>query len=143
TPTIVPPSPGVPAESETSTHPGRNLVPFPVDQTSQGSEAAQNLLVPLAHQLSLMQKQMFDQFQQAMMMMFQMFNTLQKDQIGVIRQELDHLQNLTQELNKLQSDLMQRAQPAAAIAGAGIVGAQSQPIQPSASMMDAIKPPRV
>src|SRR5207253_1677822 len=87
-----------------------DLPVFAGAQLPANAEAVQNLLVPLAHQLSLMQKQMFDQFQQAMMMMFQMFNTLQKDQIGVIRQELDQLHGLTQELNKLQAELSKRAQ---------------------------------
>jgi pSer/pThr/pTyr-binding forkhead associated (FHA) protein len=87
------------------------------EQLPANADAAQHFLVPLAHQLSLMQKQMFDQFQQAMMMMFQMFNTLQRDQISVIREELDHLQGLTKELTHLQAELSKRSQaesPAAA-----------------------------
>src|SRR5207302_5383852 len=107
TPTISPPRIAEPDHAgELVAQAGGDMIPYPADQLAQANQ----LLAPLAHQLSLMQKQMFDQFQQAMMMMFQMFNTLQQDQMGAIRQELDHLHNLTQELTKLQLDLNRRGQ---------------------------------
>jgi pSer/pThr/pTyr-binding forkhead associated (FHA) protein len=67
--------------------------------------ALESILLPLAQQFSVMQNQMFDQFQQAMMMMFQMFGNLQKDQMALIRQELDRVQELTQEIQILQAEL--------------------------------------
>ena len=42
------------------------------------------MLVPLVNQFGLMQQQMFDQFQQAMAMMVQMFGTMHRDQMEVI-----------------------------------------------------------
>src|SRR5207253_6738206 len=103
-----------------------DLPVFAGAQLPANADAAQYFLVPLAHQLSLMQKQMFDQFQQAMMMMFQMFNSLQKDQIAVIREELDNQQRLTQELSKLQAEINNRA--TASPSSAGPAWARSQPV---------------
>jgi pSer/pThr/pTyr-binding forkhead associated (FHA) protein len=88
---------------------GSPMMLVPANHAELQSEIAHELLVPVAKQLSLMQQQMFDQFQQAMMMMFQMFNTLQRDQISVIRQELDHLHQLTDELHKLQDELAKQS----------------------------------
>jgi hypothetical protein len=55
-----------------------------------------------------MQQQMFDQFQQAMMMLVQMFSSLHRDQLGFIREELDRLHDLTHELHTLQKELAKR-----------------------------------
>src|SRR5207245_1978028 len=52
-----------------------------------------------------MQQQMFDQFQQAMVMMVQMFRSLHRDQMQLVREELDRLHELTAELQSLQADL--------------------------------------
>ena len=52
------------------------------------SELTESMLVPLVNQFGLMQQQMFDQFQQAMAMMVQMFGTMHRDQMEVIRAEL-------------------------------------------------------
>ena len=57
-----------------------------------------------------MQQQMFDQFQQAMAMMVQMFGTMHRDQMEVIRAELDRLHDLTEEFHALKSELAQRTQ---------------------------------
>jgi pSer/pThr/pTyr-binding forkhead associated (FHA) protein len=93
---------------------GQELVPLPATPPAAQEDLARSLLVPIAQQLGQMQQQMFDQFQQAMMMMFQMFHTLQRDQIKVIREELDHLQGLTEELQSLQAELRQRSPAATA-----------------------------
>ena len=53
------------------------------------SELTESMLVPLVNQFGLMQQQMFDQFQQAMAMMVQMFGTMHREQMEVIRAELD------------------------------------------------------
>ena len=67
-----------------------DLVPLnsilPVNLTQ--SELTESMLVPLVNQFGLMQQQMFDQFQQAMAMMVQMFGTMHRDQMEVIRTEL-------------------------------------------------------
>lgn len=50
-----------------------------------------------------MQSQMFDQFHQAMMAMFQAFGTLQRDQMTQVREELDRIRALSSELQSLQA----------------------------------------
>ena len=59
----------------------------------------ESMLVPMVNQFGLMQQQMFDQFQQAMAMMVQMFGTMHRDQMEVIRAELDRLHELTDEFH--------------------------------------------
>jgi hypothetical protein len=66
----------------------------------------------MANQFGQMQQQMFDQFQQVMMMMAQTFGTLQRDQMGLVREELDRLRQLNQDLNALQVELAARSSAA-------------------------------
>jgi hypothetical protein len=68
------------------------------------------MLVPLVNQFGLMQQQMFDQFQQAMGMMLQMFGSMHRDQMEVIRAELDQIRALTEEFHSLKSELAKRTQ---------------------------------
>jgi hypothetical protein len=70
---------------------------------------AESLLMPLVSQFSMMQQQMFDQFQQTLVMMAQMFGNLQREQMAMIRQELDQIQELTRELHTLQTEGMRQA----------------------------------
>jgi pSer/pThr/pTyr-binding forkhead associated (FHA) protein len=74
------------------------------------SESTESILVPLVNQFSLMQQQMFDQFQQAMSMLVQMFGKMHRDQMDVIRLELDRLNELTQEFKLLKDELVKRTQ---------------------------------
>jgi hypothetical protein len=74
------------------------------------SESVQAMLVPLVNQFGLLQQQMFDQFQQAMAMMFQMFGTMHRDQMDVIRTELDQIRGLTEEFHALKTELADRMQ---------------------------------
>ena len=53
---------------------------------------------------------MFDQFHQTLFIMAEMFTTLHKEQAGLVREELEHLRELTRELNALQKE--QARQPA-------------------------------
>ena len=78
--------------------------PFPSAQ----SGLTESVLVPLVNQFGLMQQQMFDQFQQAMAMMVQMFGTMHRDQMEVIRAELDRLHELTEEFHALKDELANR-----------------------------------
>ena len=52
---------------------------FPIQLAQSG--LTESVLVPLVNQFGLMQQQMFDQFQQAMAMMVQMFGTMHRDQM--------------------------------------------------------------
>jgi hypothetical protein len=88
------------------------VVATPADSTPRNMEVVQSLLVPIAQQLGMMQSQMFEQFQQAMVMMFQMFGKLQRDQIGVIRDEMDRLHQLSREVLALQTELAKHSQAA-------------------------------
>ena len=69
------------------------------------SELTESVLMPLVSQFSLMQQQMFDQFQQAMGMLVQMFGTMHREQMAVIREELDRLHQLSRELEELKAEL--------------------------------------
>jgi hypothetical protein len=62
---------------------------------------SESLLMPLVKQFSLMQQQMFDQFHQTVLMMAQMFGNVQRDQMTLIRQELEQIQELTRQLHAL------------------------------------------
>ena len=81
---------------------------LPVNLTQ--SDLTESMLVPLVSQFGLMQQQMFDQFQQAMAMMVQMFGTMHRDQMEVIRAELDQLRELTEEFHALKNELAKRTQ---------------------------------
>jgi pSer/pThr/pTyr-binding forkhead associated (FHA) protein len=76
--------------------------------SSQQSEPTESMLVPLVNQFGMMQQQMFDQFQQAMAMMIKMFGTMHRDQMEVIRAELDRLHELTDEVQALKNELAER-----------------------------------
>jgi pSer/pThr/pTyr-binding forkhead associated (FHA) protein len=71
-------------------------------------EGTESILVPLVNQFGVMQQQMFDQFQQAMAMMLQMFGTMHREQMEVIRGELDQLHDLTEEFRALRNELALR-----------------------------------
>jgi hypothetical protein len=75
--------------------------------SGQGAHPQDALLLPLVEQFQSMQQQMFDQFHQTMLMMVQMFCTMHREQMSCIRDELDHVQCLTRELQELQAELRQ------------------------------------
>jgi predicted component of type VI protein secretion system len=52
-----------------------------------------------------LQQQMFEQYHQSLMAMFQMFYGMHQEQLGVIRQELDRLHELSHELHAVQAEL--------------------------------------
>ena len=89
---------------ENSPTPGAAPVELPVPMN--GTEA---LLMPLVLQFSQMQQQMFEQFQQTLLMMAQMFGNLQREQMALIRQELEQIQELTRQLHTLQSVPMRQS----------------------------------
>ena len=140
TPAITPCPSAAELESRLSTSLGRALMPIAAEQLVPGEEA-QNFLPAIRHQLSLMQEEMVDQFQQAMMKMFQTFSSLQNEQIGAIRQELNHLQDLTNELSKVQLELSKRGQ-ATGKAPSPAPAARAQPTQPPQKTA-FVNPPRV
>jgi hypothetical protein len=107
------------------------------------SELAESMLVPLVNQFGLMQQQMFDQFQQAMAMMVQMFGTMHRDQMEVIRTELNQLRELTEEFHALKNELANRSRAEMASSkaltskssnGLGVAPASSSPVIPPSSL---------
>ena len=63
----------------------------------------------LLNHFGQMQQQMADQFQQQMMFMLQMFNGMHREQMGVIREELDRIRELSMEVHTLRTKLAARA----------------------------------
>jgi pSer/pThr/pTyr-binding forkhead associated (FHA) protein len=69
-----------------------------------------NLLV---HQFGLMQQQMFDQFHQTMLMMFEGFAALHREQASSIREEFDQVRKLSEEIEALRRETARLANEAA------------------------------
>jgi pSer/pThr/pTyr-binding forkhead associated (FHA) protein len=81
------------------------LTPTSSTVVPTGVGTNESLLLPFLTQFSLMQQQMFDQFQQTITMMVHLFSGLHRDQMQLIRQEINHLQELTRELQDLPAEL--------------------------------------
>ena len=133
--------------------PVRAVSSFPKDQVAPSdatlpvnlaqSGLAESMLVPLVNQFGLMQQQMFDQFQQAMAMMVQMFGRMHHDQMEVIRTELDQLRELTEEFHALKNELASRSR--AETASSDLAGARASPdpttaIKPGVSATTPVAP---
>lgn len=116
--------------AENSSNQGGAPVELPVPRN--GAEA---LLMPLVSQFSQMQQQMFEQFQQTLVMIAQMFGNLQREQMALIRQELEQIRELTRQLHALQSEGMRPSaspQPAFPQAAAPRSPTQSRNAKPAA-----------
>jgi pSer/pThr/pTyr-binding forkhead associated (FHA) protein len=90
-------------------------LPSVAGRSSVGLTALEPTIGPILAEFGQMQRQMFDQFQQAMMMMFQMFGKMHQEQIGLVREELDRIRQLNQEIQELKTLLgsgTERARPA-------------------------------
>src|SRR5262249_48251020 len=71
--------------------------------------AAEGIIVPLIKQLGEGHGQMFDQLQNSMLMMMQMFGQAHRDQMAAIGEELGRIQELNGELTKLQAEVARLA----------------------------------
>jgi pSer/pThr/pTyr-binding forkhead associated (FHA) protein len=91
------------------------------------AELVQALMQPMVQQFSLMQQQMFEQFHQAMMGMFQTFGAAHREQMSELREEIDEVRRITQELQSLQTE----------VAGA------ASPNPPASGPASVVTPPRV
>ena len=96
---VAPPFPDAPAR----------FVPRPPD----GADLARQepALELLLNHFGQMQQQMMDQFQQSMMMMMQMFGGMHRDQMGLVREELERLRELNGEIAAIKGELAQRGLP--------------------------------
>jgi pSer/pThr/pTyr-binding forkhead associated (FHA) protein len=94
-------------------------------------EVSDSVLVPLVNQFSMMQQQMFDQFQQAMGMLVTMFSSMHREQMEVIREELDRLHELSRELQELKEQLA--GSPGRQAPAPSPAGPAAAPIPPEAA----------
>lgn len=77
--------------------------------TDQAPAPAAGDLSLLLNHFGQMQQQMMDQFQQSMMMMMQMFGGMHSEQMTLVREELDRLRELGDEVRSLKTELTARA----------------------------------
>jgi pSer/pThr/pTyr-binding forkhead associated (FHA) protein len=66
------------------------------------------LMMAMANQLNKMQQEMFDQFQERLLTATRLFASLHKEQTDVVREELERLGGIAEELRALQADLARR-----------------------------------
>jgi predicted component of type VI protein secretion system len=112
---VVPPSPfrisGLGGE-----RPARFMPPMPpanqelanyLEKSGAIVDPSVNLLI---HQFGMMQQQMFDQFHQTMMMMFEGFAALHREQTSSIRQEFDQVRRLSEEIEALRIETAKLAE---------------------------------
>jgi pSer/pThr/pTyr-binding forkhead associated (FHA) protein len=65
------------------------------------------LLQPVVEHFTWLQNQMFDQFQQNLLAMYQAFNSAHHDQVAELRLEIERVQEITRELHALQLELQE------------------------------------
>ena len=66
----------------------------------------------LVQQFGQMQQQMFDQFHNAMMMMFEGFAALHREQTDALREEVDRVRDLSREIEELRTETAKLAEAA-------------------------------
>jgi hypothetical protein len=90
--------------------------------------------VPVLNQFHQMQQQMFEQFQQTVLVMLQLFSSMHHDQTALIREELARLHAVTHELEILQKRIAEEPPRAAGPEAAGAVAKQPAPASQSAAL---------
>ncbi len=89
-------------------------------------------LLPLVQQFHLMQQQLYDQFQQAMLMVVKMFGQLHREQTELLHRDLERMRGLTENVQALQEEW--KAQLAG---GAAPAPRASQPVAPARASASA------
>jgi pSer/pThr/pTyr-binding forkhead associated (FHA) protein len=123
-------------------------VPAPVrGQLMPASSAAARwapaaLAPALVEQFNLLQEQMLDQFHQTMTMVIQTFGSLQREQTGLLREEIGQLLRLTRELHELQVESAKQPPLAAKTAEPASARMHSMLPNGAAEAWDAMPPPR-
>jgi pSer/pThr/pTyr-binding forkhead associated (FHA) protein len=92
-----------------TTLPALAAPPGPPAEFTKVALRCEGPFAPVLEQFNSIQQQMFDQYHQAMVTLVQMFGEMHRDQMGVIREELDRLQQVACELSDLQSELRKHA----------------------------------
>jgi hypothetical protein len=119
--TVVPPAPlPLPVPALGGEYPARLRPPTPppagqdlaaiLEKSGGAIDPSVNLLV---HQFGMMQQQMFDQFHHTMMMMFEGFAALHREQSGALREEFERVRQLSEEIEKLRAETARLAEAAA------------------------------
>jgi pSer/pThr/pTyr-binding forkhead associated (FHA) protein len=103
-------APGVEEKPKDRADPSADTDNYPLpdagsEQSVNGPAITASAYLLLLNQFAAMQQQMFDEFQQAMLGMSQMFGALHKDQIEAIQAELDELRHMTRELQGMQAQM--------------------------------------
>jgi pSer/pThr/pTyr-binding forkhead associated (FHA) protein len=116
-------------------------LPQPIALPAQRGALDPAMIGPVFQQMATMQQQMFDQFQQALTTMVQMFGALHREQMGIVREELDRLRALTAELHTLRAELVASPVPTTlprgAIAGNGPSAAGGLSLETGGSRTEA------
>lgn len=87
--------------------PAPTLPPMTIDLSGVPGVAGtpmEPVVTALAQQFGAIQQQMFDQFHQTMMAMFEGFATLHREQSEAMREEMEHVRRLSQEIEELQRE---------------------------------------
>lgn len=135
------------ADSEANLPAIPTVAVFPAQVEAAAGADPMAVLVPLMNQFGMMQQQMMDQFQNAMGMVVEMFGSLQREQMDLIRQELDQLRDVTREVQDLKAELASyaRDRDAAAVAdqappatASGPAAAPNPPTSPAADATAAV-----
>ena len=82
-----------------------------VQESADPSRIGDPDLATVVEEFGRMQEHMADQFQQALLTMFRLFGGMHKEQMDVLRQELAHLRELSEEQRLLQARLAGPAAP--------------------------------
>jgi len=98
-----------PARPAPGPAPGREIAPF-VDRAGVPADPTVSALV---QQFGAMQQQMFDQFHQTMMMMFEGFAALHRETSGSLREELEEVRKLSAEIESLRAETARLAEAVA------------------------------
>ncbi len=85
--------------------PARSATPEILRPSTDRSPPTDTVVVPLLRQLSELHGQMFEQFQQSLLVMMQEFGEMHREQMVALQQELSRIQELNVELTKLQADV--------------------------------------
>ena len=113
-------------------------------QAPEQAELVESLVAPLIDQFGMMQEKMFENFEQLIINMFQMFGAMHQDQMRLVQGELDQIRRLSQELQALQSESpRQRAVPAshATASAPGSPSDRDATTRAAASQMGLQSPP--
>jgi pSer/pThr/pTyr-binding forkhead associated (FHA) protein len=114
----------------------------PAGRSLDRTSLQEAILTPLVNQFAALQGQMVAQFQQSILMMVDRFREMHREQFGLIRQEVDRLHQITEELQALQAqaDKQPRAATTAAHPAVPSAAPTSQPATAATAPEPAVGP---